>query len=479
MKNRRQALRTIAALAAFDLMPAPFSRLFANGDFTKKDFGDSFVWGTATASYQIEGAWQEDEKSPSIWDTFTHRKGNVKTGETGDVACDFYHRYADDLRLHKSLNFDAFRFSLAWTRLLPEGTGRVSKKGLDFYNRVIDECLSLGIQPWVTLYHWDLPQCLEDRGGWTNRDITGWFAEYADVASRAFGDRVKNWMVLNEPFAFTALGYMLGIHAPGRKGLKNFMPAVHHAALCQADGGRIVRSNLPDAHVGTTYSVSFIEPAKDKPAARKAAVRFDALANRLFIEPALGMGYPTDALPFLKKIEDKYAQPGDQERMAFDFDFIGLQNYYRMVVKHSLKVPVLWANEVPPGKRGIPADQITEMGWEVTPDGFYRILKQFAAYEGVRKIIVTENGAAFPDSLKNDRVDDPLRTKFYKDYLANLLRAKREGVPVEGYFCWTFLDNFEWAEGYHPRFGLVYVDFETQQRVVKGSGEWFRELLKG
>ncbi|MEZ4959989.1 MAG: GH1 family beta-glucosidase [Saprospiraceae bacterium] len=478
MMNRRQALRYAATLAGAAMMPAPFSHLFFQGGFSKKDFGENFLWGTATAAYQIEGAWQEDGKGPSIWDKFSHEKGNVKTGENGDVACDFYHRYAEDLALHKSLHFNAFRFSLAWTRLLPNGTGPVNQKGIDFYNQVIDQCLSLGMQPWVTLYHWDLPQALEDRGGWTNRDIVGWFSEYVELATKAFGDRVKNWMVLNEPFAFTGLGYMLGWHAPGRKGMRNFLPAVHHAALCQAEGGRIIRSNVPDANVGTTFSVSYVEPAKEKKGAQKAAARFDALLNRLFIEPALGMGYPSDTLPFLQKIEDKIAQPGDRERLAFDFDFFGLQNYFRLVAKHSLIVPYLWANEVPPKKRDVPEDHITDMGWEVTPEGMYRILQQIAAYEGVRKIIVTENGAAFPDTLENGQVNDPLRVQFYQDYLANVLRAKREGVPVEGYFCWSFLDNFEWQEGYRPRFGLVYVDYATQERVVKASGAWFKSFLK-
>ncbi len=475
--NRRQAIRNTAALAGAAMMPAPLFRLFDNGIFTKKDFGEKFIWGTATASYQIEGAWQEDGKGPSIWDTFSHQKGHIKTGENGDVACDFYHRYASDLELHKSLHFDAFRFSLAWARLLPNGIGTPNQKGIDFYNRVIDKSLELGIQPWVTLYHWDLPQALEDKGGWPNRDIIGWFSEYVDLATKSYGDRVKNWMVLNEPFAFTGLGYMLGWHAPGRKGLKNFLPAVHHAAMCQAEGGRIIRSNVPEANVGTTFSVSYVEPKNEKPKSQKAAARFDALLNRLYIEPMLGMGYPTDTLPFLKKIEEKIAQPGDMERLAFDFDFIGLQNYFRLVAKRSLTVPVLWANEVSPEKRDVPEDRITEMGWEVTPEGMYHILKQIAAYPGINKIHVTENGAAFADSLENGGVNDTLRVKFYKDYLANVLRAKREGVPVEGYFCWSFLDNFEWQEGYRPRFGLVYVDYATQQRVVKGSGAWFRELL--
>jgi beta-glucosidase len=476
--NRRQAIQTSAALAGSFFVPKPLAQLFLENGLTKADFGPNFLWGVATASYQIEGAWQEGDKGLSIWDSFAHGKKNIKTGENADVSCDFYHRYSSDLELLKALNFKVFRFSLAWPRLLPDGTGKPNQKGIDFYNRVIDKCLEIGLEPWPTLYHWDLPQVLQDKGGWANRDVVDWFSEYTDLATRSFGDRVKNWMVLNEPFAFTTLGYMLGWHAPGKKGLKDFLPAVHHAAMVQAEAARIVRKNVAGAKVGTTYSCSFVEPKSSAEKHVKAAKRMDALLNRLFIEPALGMGYPTDTLPFLKKIEEKHAKPGDMERMKFDFDFIGIQNYFRVIGKRSLKTPVLWANEEPASKRDIPADQITDMGWEVTPDGIRQVLKQFAAYPGIKKIIVTENGAAFPDVVENGAVHDKLRLKFYQDYLAKVLQAKQEGVPVEGYFCWTFLDNFEWAEGFRPRFGLVHVDYDTQVRTVKDSGKWFQEFLK-
>jgi beta-glucosidase len=475
--TRRESIQAAMALTGTGFMPAALLRIFGENGLKKAHFGKNFLWGVATASYQIEGAWREDGKGRSIWDSFTHTPGKIKTGENGDVSCDFYHRFAEDLALLKSLNFDVFRFSLSWSRLLPDGTGPVNQKGVDFYHRVIDKCLSLGIQPWITLYHWDLPQALEDKGGWTNRDMLDWFTEFVNLAVHSYGKKVKNWMVLNEPLVITALGYMVGDHAPGRKGMKNFLPAIHHAALCQAEGGRIIREHIPDAQIGTTYSVSYIEPVEDKAKHRKAAARMDALMNRLFIEPALGLGYPTDALPFLNKIWKKIAKPGDEERLKFDFDFIGIQNYYRTIAKKSLFPPVLWANEVTPQERNVPASKITEMGWEVTPEGIYKILKQFAAYKGIRKIIVTENGAAFPDKVENGSVHDASRVQFYKDYLAQVLKAKKEGAPIEGYYCWSFTDNFEWAEGYKPRFGLVHVDFETQQRIVKDSGKWFRDFL--
>jgi len=334
------------------------------------------------------------------------------------------------------------------------------------------------VEPWPTLYHWDLPQALEVQGGWTNRNIVGWFSEYANLATKTFGDRVKNWMVLNEPFAFTALGYMLGQNAPGKKGLKHFLPGIHHAALCQAEGGRIIRANVPGANIGTTFSVSYVEPFKEKKKHHRAAAKMDALLNRLFIEPALGMGYPVETLPVLKKMEEKYVLPGDMERLAFDFDFIGIQNYFRIVAKHSLLTPVIWANEATPAKRNVAPEHITTMGWEVTPEGLYKVLKQFAAYKGLRKIIITENGAAFNDEVKDGSVHDPQRLKFYQDYLTQVLKAKQEGIPIDGYFCWTFIDNFEWSEGFAPRFGLVYMDHDSKETIVKDSGKWFTAFLK-
>jgi beta-glucosidase len=435
-------------------------------------FGPDFSWGVSTASYQIEGAWNEEGKGESIWDRFSHIHGKIKANATGDVACDFFHRYSDDLSLLRQLNFRNFRFSLSWPRILPNGTGTLNLKGIDFYNRVIDTSLNLGITPWITLYHWDLPQVLQDKGGWVNRDILQWFGEYCDQCTRIFGDRIKNWIVLNEPLAFTSLGYMTGLHAPGKKGLHNFLPALHHAALAQAEGGRIVRQNVRDSHVGTAISCSYIDPKKIVARHEHAAHKLDALFNRLFIEPTLGMGYPADSLAFLKRIE-KYMLPNDLEKLKFDFDFIGLQNYFRIVGRHSLYPPLVWANQVSPGKLGHP---LTEMGWEVYPEGIYMILKQFSKYP-IRKIIVTENGAAFQDSMLNGAINDIQRIAFFKDYLSQVLKAKQEGVNIKGYFAWTFLDNFEWAEGYKPRFGLVYTDFNSLNRIPKASAYWFQEFL--
>jgi beta-glucosidase len=444
--------------------------------FTAQDFGANFVWGAATAAYQIEGAPDQEGKGPSIWDTFTHKPSWFGSPRpTGDVACDFFHRYESDLHLLKSLRFKAFRFSLSWPRIMPLGSGAVNEAGLAFYDRVIDTCLKLDIEPWITLYHWDLPQALEDKGGWANRAVIRWFSDYVDCCTKAFGHKVKRWMVLNEPTAFTVAGYFAGIHAPGRRGIYSFMQAVHHAVVCQGEGGRIIRRNVANAAIGTTLSCMPVDPFTSRLRDRQAAGRVDALGNRLFIEPALGMGYPHQAAPVLGHLIKRCVQAGDMERAKFDFDFIGLQNYFRMVVGHSWFRPYVWAREIKPHRRGV--DQTTQMNWEVYPEGIYRILKQFSQYPNMPQLIITENGAAFPDLLRNGAVNDPLRVDFFQRYLQAILQAKQEGVNVGGYFAWSLLDNFEWAEGYRPRFGLVYVDYPTQQRTIKGSGLWFRQFL--
>ena len=441
-------------------------------DLTKELFGSSFHWGVSTASHQIEGAWNVDGKGENIWDRFEMIKGKIKDHSNGQIACDFYHLFNNDLDLLKSLNFNDFRFSLSWSRLLPDGTGRINDKGVDFYNQMIDKCLRIGIEPWVTLYHWDLPQLLEDKGGWTNRDILGWFSEYTDLCIQKFGDRVRNWIVLNEPAAFTTLGYLIGMHAPGHRGINKFLASVHHAMLCQAEGGRIIRGHLPDAHIGTALSCSYVEPKKQSPRHERAAKRIDIILNRLYIEPTLGMGYPKKDLPFLEKIE-RFIQPGDEERLKFDFDFIGLQNYFRVISRPGI-IPYIRATQVKPDKE---KSELTEMGWEVWPKGIYMSIKQYAKYP-IKEIIITENGAAFPDEVQGESIHDTQRCNYFKDYLKSVLKAKCEGVNVTGYFLWTFMDNFEWSYGYKPRFGIVYNDFETQKRTIKDSGLWFRDFLK-
>jgi beta-glucosidase len=471
--NRSEFLKLAGAGTAFLYSGSLFSKsILTDPEFSRDLFGSTFRWGVSTAAYQIEGGWDADGKGENIWDRFTTRNGKIKDHSTGQHACDFYHRFESDIDLLKQLNFKNFRFSLSWSRILPDGTGEVNEKGIEFYNRVIDKCLSVGIEPWITLYHWDLPQPLEDKGGWTNRDVVSWFSEFTEICVKRFGDRVRHWIVLNEPAAFTTLGYLIGMHAPGHRGINKFLASVHHAMLCQAEGGRMIRKNLPNAHIGTALSCSWVEPQKQLPRYERAAKRTDVILNRLFIEPTLGMGYPKKDLPFLEKME-KFIKPGDEEKLKFDFDFIGLQNYFRVVSKPGM-IPFIRSAQVKPDKE---KSELTGMGWEVWPQGIYKSLKQYAEYP-IREIIITENGAAYPDITDGEMVHDKKRCAYFKEYLQQVLKAKSEGVNVTGYFLWTFMDNFEWSYGYRPRFGIVYTDFSTQKRIVKDSGLWFRDFLR-
>lgn len=439
----------------------------------KDQFGQDFLWGVSTAAFQIEGAHDADGKGSSIWDVFTSQKGKVKNGHHAITACDFYNSYQNDISLISHLNIPNFRFSISWPRIMPTGMHPVNQAGIDYYNKIIDSLLEQGIEPWVTLYHWDLPHALEVKGGWTNRESVAWFSDYVEVCAKHFGDRVKNWMVINEPSVFTGAGYFLGIHAPGKKGITNYLKAMHHVTLATAAGGKILREKVGDANIGTTFSCTYIEPFSQSQKDIEAAKRVDTLLNRTFIEPILGMGYPQNDLAVLKKLNN-YIKEDDNNNLAFDFDFIGLQCYTREVVKASLLTPYIGAELISAEKRNVIA---TDMGWEVYPPALYHILKRFNSYEGIRKIIITENGAAFPDIVTNGKVYDIKRTHFIQDHLEQILKAKEEGLNVDGYFVWSLTDNFEWAEGYNARFGLIHVDFETQKRTIKHSGLWFRDFL--
>jgi beta-glucosidase len=440
---------------------------------TAKNFESTFLWGVAIAAQQNEGAWNVDGRGPSIWDVFARKAGKIKGGAKPYDSCNFYYRYKDDLLLVKALGFTVFRFSFSWSRLLPEGIGKPNKKGVAFYHRVIDECLLLGLTPFVTLYHWDLPYELEKQGGWVSHHMNHWFSKYVQFCAEEFGDKVKHWIVLNEPFGFTSLGYMLGRHAPGKTGLNNFFKAIHHAALAQADGGRIMKAHVNKSYVGTTFSCSEIIPHSERPEDIAAANRADILFNRLFIEPLLGKGYPTgfelmDKLQ-LHNIAWKYT-----DRLKFEMDFIGLQNYFPIVIKHNRFIPFVQASEVKAATRKVPH---TTLGWEINPNSFYNIIKRFWKYGAIKEIIISENGAAFHDKLQNGRVNDHQRILYFKEHIAAMHKAKKEGVNIKGYFAWTLMDNFEWAEGYKARFGLIHVDNKTQLRTTKESGYWFRDFL--
>ncbi|RYD82014.1 MAG: beta-glucosidase [Sphingobacteriales bacterium] len=443
--------------------------------FVKADFGDDFKWGVSTAAYQIEGAYNVDGKGLSIWDEFSNRKGKIKNNHNGNIACDFYNRYEEDVSLLQKLHIPNFRFSLSWPRIIPQGSGSINPKGIDYYNRLIDACLEKNITPWITLYHWDLPLELSQKGGWTNRDIVNWFTDYTEICVKNFGDRVKNWMVLNEPMAFTGAGYFLGLHAPGKRGMNSFLAAVHHAVLCQAEAGRVIKSILPNAQVGNTFSFSHIDSYSQKPKDILAAERVDTLLNHLFADPYMGLGYPVAKLKFLNRME-RFVKPGDEEKMAFDADFIGIQNYTREIVKYSFFTPVIQANLISAKKRNVPH---TAMNWEIYPESIYNVLKKVSRYSKAKNIIVTENGAAFPDIIQDGKIHDEQRLEYIQNHLKQVLRAKQEGVNVNGYFIWSFLDNFEWAEGYTPRFGIVHVDYETQKRTPKKSALWYKYFLGG
>ena len=439
-------------------------------------FGNDFNWGVVISALQNEGAYLTDGKGLSNWDVFSRRIGKIKNGAKPSNACDFYHRYKDDLMLVKALGFKVFRFSIAWSRILPEGIGRVNKEGIVFYHRLIDECLLLGLTPYVTLYHWDLPHELEKLGGWAHHQMLKWFSRYVKICTDEYGDKVKDWIILNEPMGFTSLGYMLGQHPPGKTSITLFMSAIHNAALCNAEGGRIVRAEVSKAHIGSCFSCSEVMPFTEKEEDVLAAKRADSLLNRLFIEPALGSGYPEDVqFPFLEKLHLHNKAWKYKEQMHFNFDFIGIQNYFALTVKYNPLIPYLHASEVKAATRKVPH---TALGWEINADSFYRMIKRFWHYGGVKEIIITEGGAAFKDVLQKGRIEDLARIDYFKLYIAAVLKAKKDGVNVNGYFAWTLTDNFEWAYGYDAKFGLTHVDIKTQSRTIKDSGYWFRDFLK-
>lgn len=431
-----------------------------------------FLWGAATSAYQIEGARYADGKTDSIWDTFAHRRGKIKNREHGDIACDHYNLMPEDVALMRKMGLQAYRFSIAWPRIFPQDRGPANPKGLDFYSRLVDKLLAAGIRPFVTLYHWDLPQYLEDKGGWTNRETVGRFSDYVTAVTKRLGDRVKDFIVFNEPMIFLSLGYLLGIHAPGRRGFKNFFSSSHHVLLAQAEGARVLRALVPDAQVGTTISATAAYPATNHPLDIRAAERFDTFYNTFYIEPVLTGRYKTEHFPVLRRIE-KFIRPGDMETLRFDFDFWGLNTYTRKQVRYSRWIPYIRWREL---KNPVGAKE-TALRWEIYPEGIYDLLKKYAAYPGVKKLYITENGAAFHDQLVAGRVVDKYRIEYLDAYTQQVLRARAEGVPVAGYFAWSLLDNFEWAEGYHSRFGLVYVDYLTQRRYLKDSAFWYRDLI--
>ncbi|UOB16448.1 glycoside hydrolase family 1 protein [Abyssalbus ytuae] len=428
---------------------------------------NTFRWGVATSAFQIEGAYNKDGKGLSIWDNFTKKTTRIKDRSNAHTTIDFYNRYKEDINIAKNIGFEIFRFSVSWSRILPDGSGKINQKGIDFYNNVINYCLETGIEPWITTYHWDLPLELEKKGGWANREIVDWYRNYVIILRNNFADRVKNWILINEGIVFTGGGYLLGLHAPGKRSINKFVAGIHHVLLSQAEGLRVLKQ-FPGQNVGTAISCTKIDAYNNKKSNIKTAKRIDALMNRIFIEPHLGMGYPMDTLPLLKRI-NKYYRAGDEEKIIADFDFWGIQTYAREVVKRAWYIPYLGAVLVNPKKRkAIPS----VMGWETYTEGVAYFIERFSKYNPKKTLWVTECGIAL-----DDNENEKLRIDYYTTIINNLYKLKMKGINVKGILIWTLVDNFEWAEGYIPKFGIIGFEKETLKRIFKKSSLWFKDIL--
>ncbi len=433
------------------------------------DFPKGFIWGAATAAYQIEGAAQEDGRGPGIWDTFCRIPGKIKNGDTGDIACDHYHRLDEDLGLIAGL-VPNYRFSISWPRVLPEGRGRVNEPGLDFYDRLVDGLLARNVTPWVTLFHWDLPQALQDRGGWANRDILGWFSDYAELMARRLGDRVNNWIILNEPSVYSWMGHGVGINAPGLADRDGFLQCVHHMNMAVGQTYRALKSENAAFRIGSAYTLMPVRGERPDTNPENVAL-MDAFWNGHFYDPLLKGTYPEITASYLAP----FIREGDMNIVRADLDFVGIQHYDAIEVRrNSAYIFDTFFGDKPAHTPK------TAMGWSIDPSNFYECLTGFKKRYGDIPLIVTENGIALEDSIdSNGQCPDPRRIDFLRDYIGTLARAMKDGVNVRGYFVWSLMDNFEWGEGYRPRFGLIHVDYaRDRRRTPKSSYEWYATLVK-
>ncbi|MDT7786017.1 MAG: beta-glucosidase [Pseudonocardiales bacterium] len=433
-------------------------------------FAPGFLWGAATSSYQIEGAAAEDGRLPSIWDTFCATPGKVDNGDTGAVAADHYHRYREDVGLMTELGLGAYRFSIAWPRVQPLGSGAVNQRGLDFYRRLVDTLLEQDIQPWPTLYHWDLPQPLEDAGGWPERDTALRFAEYAAIVHEALADRVTHWTTLNEPWCSAFLGYATGRHAPGRREPAAAVRAAHHLLL----GHGLAARAMPEARVGITLNLTHVSPVSSADQDLDAARRIDGMQNRLFLDPVLLASYPEDVLADLAPVTGfDHVQEGDLKTIAAPIDFLGVNYYSPMLVGHgttpspSAYVGSEHVRQHDGGR------QRTSIGWEIDARGLLDLLLRLERAYPAIPLYITENGAAFEDELH-----DSARVAYLDGHVRACAEAVSRGVPLQGYFAWSLLDNFEWSFGYAQRFGIVHVDYATQRRTLKDSARWYADVIR-
>jgi beta-glucosidase len=443
-------------------------------------FPPNFIWGAATAAYQVEGAWNEDGKGESVWDRFAHTPGKIIDNTNGDVTCDSYHRYREDIALLKTLNLKSYRFSIAWPRIQPTGRGPANSKGLDYYKRLTDALLAANIRPLATLYHWDLPQTLEDAGGWPNRDTASLFSDYTAIVAHALSDRIKHWCIFNEPKTFTGVGYWQGRHAPGRTDPLPFLRATHTVNVAQGQAFRAIKAADSKAQIGSAFDVSPMFPATGSYADLAAAERWHKFQNLWFVTTALHGRYPDGVLPQDRQAELLGWREGDDKLMRAPLDFAGLNYYAPFIVRDlpegngvpGLNTKAEWA--VAPGSN----NEKTDIGWDIYPQGFYDILKRMSFEMGKLPLEITENGAAYnlgPDA--QGKIHDAARIRYLQSHLRMLSRAIQDGVPVRAYHCWSLLDNFEWARGVSQRFGLVHVDFEHgQKRTLKDSAEWYAKV---
>jgi beta-glucosidase len=436
------------------------------------NFPRGFLFGTSSAAYQIEGAVAEDGKGPSIWDTYSHTPGKIEDGTNGDRACDHYHLWERDIELMKELGINAYRFSISWPRVLPKGRGRVNNKGLQFYSDLVDALIDAGITPLVTLYHFDLPQALQDEGGgWLRRGVADDFREFTDVVSVELGDRVKHWATINEPWELAWQGYVTGEDAPGlRLGNREALKISHNALLAHGAAVQTIRDNSPGSQIGIVLHLNMVEPATQRPEDIAAAHRWELHQNRWYMDALYREGYPTELVKLFGHDAPEVI-PGDMELIREQTDYLGVNNYRRSVVAAGSDLPPVNMKRVnPPG-------EYTEMGWEVHPEGLYKILKWVHTNYPVPRVIVTENGASFTDTVTPDgKVHDERRVNYITEHLKQAHRAMRESVPLKGFFVWSTLDNFEWAYGYSRRFGVIYVDYETQMRTIKDSGRLLTQI---